>query len=105
MKRFVVVLLVFVLLSMPAFARWHHHRHHFGDGHYAADVAAGIVGTTAGVLLAKEILDNDNNRSWSTPRVYVVEPEGECYTVISRKTGKVTQKCVDYPAQKIIYVD
>ena len=104
MKHFMIVLLAVMFLAMPADARWHHHRH-FGHGYYVADVAAGIVGTTAGIMLAREIMDAGDTRSRPRPRVYVVEPEGRCYTIVSRKTGKVTQKCVEHASEEIIYVD
>ncbi len=104
MKRFVVILLVTLLCGTSAFAGWHHRRHHFDAGYYAADIAAGVIGTTAGVMLAREMMD-DGHRHHTRPRIYVVEPEGECYTVISRKTGKIIQKCVEHASEKIIYID
>lgn len=105
MKHFMIVFLAVIMFSMPASARWHHRHHHFGRGYYAADVASGIIGTTVGVALAKEIMDSETSRPRHRPRVYIVEPEGKCYTIISRKTGKVTQKCVEHASEEIIYID
>ena len=104
MKRFILVLMAVVLFSSSADARWHHGHRHFGHGYYAADVATGIIGTAAGVMLAREILDTPAPRVVQ-PRVYVVEPEGKCYTIISRKTGQITQKCVERASEEIIYID
>lgn len=105
MKKLILVVLMCLVVCQPAEAR--HYRRHSGwcgGGCYAADVTAGVVGTTAGILLADQIMQKRKPRA-PKPRVYVVEPEGKCYTVVSRKTGKITQQCVENASDDIIYVD
>ena len=86
--------------------RWapfhHHHHRYYSRG---ANIAAGIIGTTAGILLADQLINSRPQRVEVQPRVYLVEPEGKCYTVVSRKTGKITQECVENASSDIIYVD
>lgn len=105
MKKTVLVILA-CLLMMPVAEAKHWKRHHGWrhGGYYAADITAGIVGTTAGVLLAEEIMHPRRSRQ-PKPKVFVVEPEGKCYTIVSRKTGKITQQCVENASSDIIYVD
>lgn len=104
MKYLLSVILVLVMMTPNAEARWYKHHHGYGDCCYAADVAAGIIGTTAGIIIARELVGVQEPRH-HPKKVYIYEPEPECYTIVSRKTGKITQKCVDNPSDKIIYVD
>lgn len=104
MKYFITALIAVMLISPMAEARWYgHHRRH-GDCCYAADIATGIIGTTAGVMIANELM-NHPRRKHHAERVYIYEPETKCYTVVSRKTGKVTQECVSSSENEVIYVD
>lgn len=106
MKKLFVVLLACLVFSSTAEARHYHHGFHGWrrGGYYAADITAGIIGTTAGVLLAEEMM-RPRRYKQPSPTVYVVEPEGKCYTIVSKKTGKVTQQCVENASDSIIYVD
>lgn len=105
MKKLFVVLLACVVFIQTAEARCYRGCHGWRrGGYYAADVTAGIVGTTAGVLLAEEMMKPRTHKQ-PKPKVYIVEPEGKCYTVVSKKTGKITQKCVENASDSIIYVD
>ena len=107
MKKIIFILISCLLMTSIAEAksyRKHHHRHH--KGYYISDVATGIVGTTAGILLAEELMSmRRSSRPQSKPKVYIVEPEGKCYTIVSKKSGKVTQKCVEQDSDEIIYID
>lgn len=104
MKYFVFVLLAGVMMISRAEARWYgHHRWH-GDCCYAADVATGVISTTAGIMIANELMNRPRPRHHKK-RVYIYEPEPKCYTIVSRKSGKITQECVDNPSDEIIYVD
>ena len=113
-KKIIAVLMLFMALSPAAQARgWHgghgmghpgpvyHHHHH----HTGANIAAGIIGTTAGILLAEQLIYSRPQRVEAQPRVYLVEPEGKCYTIISRKTGKISQQCVNNASTDTIYID
>jgi len=109
-KKIIATLMLCMVLCPSAYARGHggphfyghHHHHHYGRG---IGLAAGIIGTTAGILLAEQLINSRPRRVEVQPKVYLVEPEGNCYTVVSRKTGKVTQKCVENASDDIIYVD
>lgn len=107
MKKFVLILLAALMVANPALAKkkgfGHRHRHY--SRYYASDVAAGIVGSAVGVMIAGEIMGAKKHRHHPKPRVYIVEPEAKCYTIVSRKTGKIKQECVDNAAGDIIYVD
>lgn len=108
MKKFVVLLLLGIFIASPAMARGKkHHIFHHHKGYYASDITAGIIGTTVGVLIADELIaDRHKHRKVpARPRVYMAEPEKTCYTIVSRKTGKVRQECVENASDKIIYVD
>lgn len=115
MKKIITVVICCLMMCSVAEARWHggpgghFHRHHRGWGH-GYNIAAGIIGTTAGVLLAEELINTRKPRVVeriveAKPQVYMVEPEGKCYTIVSRKTGKVRQECVENSSDDIIYVD
>ena len=108
MKKVIIAVVCCLMMCSTAEARWHggphHHHHHRGWG-YGYNIATGIIGTTAGILLAEELINARQHRVQPKPRVYVVEPEGKCYTVVSRKTGKVRQECVENASDDIIYVD
>ena len=105
MKKLVVVFLACMVFVQNVEAKCYRGCHGWRrGGYYAADVTAGIVGTTAGVLLAEEMM-HPRKPKQAKPKVYVVEPEGKCYTVVSRKTGKITQQCVENASDSIIYVD
>lgn len=108
MKKIIVFFVMCMLVSNPVMAkRFNHHRYHkHHRNYYASDVVAGIVGTTVGILIADELIDARNTRRKnSKPRVYIAEPEGKCYTVVSRKTGKIRQECVGNASDDIIYID
>ena len=108
MKKVSVAIVCCLLFCSTADAGWHggsHHYHHRG-WEYGYNIATGIIGTTAGILLAEGLINNNRQpRIQPKPRIYVVEPEGKCYTIISRKTGKIRQECVENASDDIIYVD
>ena len=104
MKKLLLILIFSLLIAPNADAKPHRH-HRPNRGHHVSNVVSGIVGMTAGVLLAGKLVESHQPRYQEAPRVYVVEPEGECYTVVSRKTGKVSQQCVENNSSNIIYVD
>ena len=103
MKKIIFILLLSLLVSPSVQAKHCGHRY-YPHGCYASDIAAGIVGTAAGVMIADQVM-NKERRTPKKPRVYIVEPEGKCYTVVSRKTGKITQECQDKASADVIYVD
>lgn len=107
MKKFIVILLATLFVANPALAkRWGKHHHHNRVGYYASDITAGIVGTAVGVMIAGEIMGvHKGYRKPQKPKVYIAEPEAKCYTIVSRKTGKVRQECVENASDEIIYVD
>ena len=105
MKRILLLIMFCVLIVSNVEAKpYKHHRSH--RGYHVANVAAGIVGTTAGILLAEELMSMRRyNKPLPKPRIYMVEPEEKCYTVVFRKTGKISQQCVENSSDDIIYVD
>lgn len=106
MKSFVIILLGVLMFSASASARCYDGYYHRRGGCYAADVTAGIVGTAAGVVIAEEIMEaKHTKRDKPTKKVHIYEPEGKCFTFISRKTGEITQKCVENASEEIIYID
>ena len=104
MKK-ILLIMMFCLLIIPNVEAKPHRFHRPSKGHHVSNVVSGIVGITAGVLLAGKLVDHHQPKYQTSPRLYVVEPEGECYTVVSRKTGKITQQCVENNSDNIIYVD
>ncbi|MBQ9235571.1 MAG: hypothetical protein IJ184_03805 [Alphaproteobacteria bacterium] len=115
MKKICVLVLMSLMLASPAYARGghggaHHYHHHFHyrPMRYAGDVAVGVLGAAAGFALADAIVSANRPRTTvveSAPKVYIAEPENKCYTVVSRKKGTVTRKCVSDTGDDIIYVD
>ena len=116
MKKLCILLLASLMLATPAYARGghhggpsYHHHFHYRPFRYAGDVAVGVLGVAAGFALADTIISSSRRPQVvevSQPRVYLAEPENKCYTVVSRKKGTVTRKCVsDTDGDDIIYVD
>lgn len=115
MKKLCILLLASLMLATPAYARGgyhhggnsYHHHFHYRPFRYAGDVAVGVLGAAAGFALADTIISSTRPRvvEVSQPRVYMAEPENKCYTVVSRKNGTVTRKCVSDTDDDIIYVD
>ena len=111
MKKFFLILVATVMICNPAFAKRHgyhthfkHHGHH-GGIHAVGDLAWGVAGVVAGATLINSLVSSANPINVQNPKVYVAEPEGECYITVSRKTGKVTEKCFNRLSKGIIYVD
>lgn len=114
MKKLCILLLASLMLATPAYARGghhgghsYHHHFHYRPFRYAGDVAVGVLGAAAGFALADTIISSTRPRvvEVSKPRVYIAEPENKCYTVVSRKKGTVTRKCVSDTDDDVIYVD
>ena len=107
MKKIIFILMAAVMVvATPAEAkRWGGRHHHGRSGCcFSRNVAAGILGATTGALIAREFT-KPARPIVAKPVVHIVEPEGNCYTVVSKKTGKVRQECFDNASEKIIYVD
>ena len=111
MKKFVLTLLMALMISSPALAkgRGHHHGHFHYRGHHSGihavgDLAWGVAGVVAGVSLINSLVSS-NDTVVQQPKVYIAEPEGECYITVSRKTGNVKEKCFNRLSKGIIYVD
>ena len=96
---------MFCLLLVPNVEAKHHRHHHPQKGHHVSNVVSGIIGITTGTILAGRLLEASQPKYVPAPHLYMVEPEGECYTIVSRKTGKISQQCVKNSSNDIIYVD
>lgn len=108
MKKILLTLMAVCILSSPAYARpkGHHFRkhtpiktviHHSHKGHHIepiATIAAGLIGFAVGNAAAST---NYNNYS-------VVANDKECFLVVSKSSGNVTQRCVD-GSNQVLYVD
>ncbi|MBE6467731.1 MAG: hypothetical protein E7004_03975 [Alphaproteobacteria bacterium] len=112
MKKFVLTLLMALMFCNPAFARrgGHHHGHfhyrgHHGGIHAVGDLAWGVAGVVAGAALINNLVSSSSSVKYQQPKVYIAEPEGECYITVSRKTGDVKEKCFNRLSKGIIYVD
>lgn len=111
MKKFILTFLMTMMICSPAMARGrgHHHNHfhyrgHHGGIHAVGDLAWGVAGVVAGVSLINGLVKTNNTVN-QQPKVYIAEPEGECYITVSRKTGDVKEKCFNRLSKGIIYVD
>ena len=99
------------MFCTPVLAKGHHHgahikyRGHHGRVHAAGDWAWGVAGVIAGVTLINCLVKLNDNNVNQQPKVYVAEPEGECYITVSRKNGEVKEKCFNRLSKGIIYVD
>ena len=114
MKKAFLILLVCVMASTSAFAHGGHrkpklppnppHHHTVKHNHNAAGI---ILGTIAGITLLDAIATAGKTEVAyaSQPKVYIAEPKNKCYTVVSRKKGTVSHKCVNSTEDEIIYVD
>lgn len=111
MKKFVLTLIISLMICNPALAkRSHHHGHfryhgHHGGIHAVGDLAWGVAGVVAGATLISSLVSSSNQTRVQQPKVYIAEPEGECYITVSRKTGEVKEKCFNRLSKGIIYVD
>ncbi|MBE6452256.1 MAG: hypothetical protein E7012_02050 [Alphaproteobacteria bacterium] len=111
MKKFISALIALSLLSSPAMAKpskhhidKHHHKpahvrvvHHHKTHHTEplAFAAAGLIGFTLGNIISYS--SGQNN--------YIVSnDEKECFLVVSKSSGNVTQRCVD-GSNQVLYVD
>ncbi len=102
-KWFIIFLMGMFLVPFSAEARWYNRRN-CNDGCYT-DFASGIIGTATGVMLADKIMNSKETKKKQKPKVHIYEPEGKCYTIVSKKTGKIKQECVENASDSIIYVD
>ncbi len=112
MKKFILTFLMALMICNPAFAkgRGHHHGHfhyrgHHGGIHAVGDLAWGVAGVVAGATLISSLVSSTSQPKYQQPKVYIAEPEGECYITVSRKTGDVKEKCFNRLSKGIIYVD
>lgn len=112
MKKFILTFLMIMMICSPAFAkgRGHHHGHfhyhgHHGGIHAVGDLAWGVAGVVAGATLISSLVNSPSRPKYQQPKVYIAEPEGECYITVSRKTGDVKEKCFNRLSKGIIYVD
>lgn len=108
MKKLLLALIAFCLLTSPAYAKpkAHHfspHKpaptiiHHSHKGHHIepiATIAAGLIGFAIGNASATA---NYTNYSATTD-------DKECFLVVSKSSGNVTQRCVD-GSNQVLYVD
>ena len=111
MKKFVLTLMAALMICNPALAkgRGHHHGHfrprvHHSGIHAVGDLAWGVAGVVAGVSLINNLVSS-NDAVVQQPKVYIAEPEGECYITVSIKTGSIKEKCFNKLSKGIIYVD
>jgi hypothetical protein len=110
MKKIFLLLMMSLLIVSPASAKMKKHKaphfHHVSI-HKHDRTASGILGAMAGFALADAIYYSSAPKVVvkPKPKVYIVEPERKCYTIVSRKTGSVSQKCVESSDDEIIYVD
>ena len=111
MKKFFLTVVMSLMICNPVLAKGHgHHGHvsyrgHRGGIHAVGDLAWGVAGVVAGVTLISSLVGSNNTTVIQQPKVYVAEPEGECYITVSRKTGEVKEKCFNRLSKGIIYVD
>lgn len=106
MKKIILAFLIITLSTGSAQAKpWRPYHHHKKDCCISRNLAAGVLGITAGVLIANSITPPQKRKRYSKPVVHIVEPENNCYTVVSRKSGKIRQECFENSSDKIIYVD
>ena len=110
MKKFFLVLVMTLMICNPALAKKHgphghvSYRGHHGGIHAVGDLAWGVAGVVAGATLISSLVSSSGPAHQST-KVYIAEPEGECYITVSRKTGEVKEKCFNRLSKGIIYVD
>ena len=106
MKKFMLSLLAITLISSPVTAKpiRHHHRpapakiiHHHKSHHNEplAFVAAGVLGFALGNIISY---------SSGQTNYTVTTNDKECFLVVSKSSGNVTQRCVDGDNQ-VLYVD
>ena len=111
MKKFLLILIAALMICNPVMAKGHrHHRHVRHHGHHrgihvAGDLAWGVAGVVAGATLISSLISSSNKSNVQQPKVYMVEPEDECYITVSRKSGEVKEKCFNRLSKGIIYVD
>ena len=111
MKKFFLTLVMTLMICNPALAKGHgphghfHYRGHHGGIHAVGDLAWGVAGVVAGATLINSLVNSGSQTKVQQPKVYIAEPEGECYITVSRKTGEVKEKCFNRLSKGIIYVD
>ena len=110
MKKILLAFVLAVMVCNPALAKRHghhhvHYKHHHGGIHAVGDLAWGVAGVVAGVSLINGLVNSSQQSRQYQPKVYIAEPEEECYITVSRKTGEVKEKCFNRLSKGIIYVD
>ena len=111
MKKFLLTFLAALMICNPALAKKHghrpqvHYKHHHGAVHAVGDLAWGVAGVVAGVSLINSLVSSNNSIVVQQPKIYMAEPDDECYITVSRKTGDVKEKCFNRLSKGIIYVD
>ncbi len=110
MKKFILTLLAVVVFATPSTARPNKHHplkkphssvvvHHSHRPKHRIEplstLAAGLIGFTLG---------NISSNSTGYTNYTVTNTGQECFVVVSKSSGKVTQKCVDGNNQ-VLYVD
>ena len=111
MKKFILTLLAVVMFTAPVMARpnKHHnlpskhpapvvvHHSHKPKHHVEAlsTLAAGLIGFTLG---------NISSNSTNYTNYTITNTGQECFVVVSKSSGNVTQKCVEGNNQ-VLYVD
>ena len=111
MKKFFLALVMTLMICNPALAKKHgphghvSYRGHHGGIHAVGDLAWGVAGVVAGVSLINSLVNSNSYYKEQQPKVYIAEPEGECYITVSRKTGIAKEKCFNRLSKGIIYVD
>ena len=111
MKKFFLALVVSLMICNPAMAKRHghhghfHYRGHHSGVHAVGDLAWGVAGVVAGATLISSLVKASSQPVIQQPKVYIAEPEGECYITVSMKTGEAKEKCFNRLSKGIIYVD
>jgi hypothetical protein len=113
MRKFFLTFIAALMICNPVLAKGHghhgpaHHRpvHHYRGAHKVGDLVWGAAGVVAGATLISSLISSNNRSVMQQPKVYVVEPEDECYITVSRKSGEVKEKCFNQQSKGIIYID
>lgn len=111
MKKFILSLMAISLLATSAIAKpvkphinnnhsrpaqvrvIHHHKSHHPEPFVFA--AAGLLGFTLGNIISQ----SSNQTTYN-----VINGDKECFVVVSKSSGNITQRCVD-GSNQVLYVD
>lgn len=107
MKKLFICALALSLFSTPVLARpfhhgGHYHRpakvivHHSHHGEPLLAVASGLIGFAVGTATA--------NAAQPVYTNYVAQDDKQCFVVVSKSSGNITQRCVNGDNQ-VLYVD